>query len=402
MITDVQKELVKGTVPFLKARGVELTKHFYSRMFTFNPELKNVFNMGNQKNVKQQVALATAVLAYAEHIENPGVLVPVLDTIGQKHVSVGIRAEHYLIVGQHLLASIAEILGDGATKELMDAWEVAYFQLADLMSGHEASLYRDRVAQKGGWTGWRPFKVDRKIVESDEITSFYLCPTDGGPIADFIPGQFISVRLFIPELNLLQPRQYSLSASPNGKYYRISVKREEKAEPDLNGIISNRLHSHLETGDIIEVSAPSGTFVLKQNSRPVVFISGGVGQTPLVAMMESLLANENKKDVVWVHGCRGYDVHAFRSAHEFWGAAYDHVKKHIFYGELNDKSAELGYHEGWVELEKIKQDLSGEADYYICGPRPFIEKHFTDLTALGIDKASIFYEEFGPQSLSLN
>jgi nitric oxide dioxygenase len=402
MITDVQKELVKGTVPFLKARGVELTKHFYNRMFTLNPELKNVFNMGNQKNVKQQVALATAVLAYAEHIENPGVLLPVLDTIGQKHVSVGIRAEHYIIVGEHLLASIGEILGDAANEELMDAWSVAYFQLADLMSGHEASLYRDRISKKGGWTGWRPFKVDKKIVESAEITSFYLRPTDRGPIADFIPGQFISVRLFIPELDLLQPRQYSLSTSPNGKYYRISVKKEEKPEPDLNGVISNRLHSHLDVGDIIDVSAPSGTFVLRENSSPIVFISGGVGQTPLVSMMESLLAKESKKDMVWIHGCRGYDVHAFRMAHESWGKEYENVKRHVFYGEVNEKSAGIDCHQGWVDLEKVRHDLSSEADYYICGPKPFIEKHFKDLTALGIDRASIFYEEFGPQTLNLN
>ena len=121
MITQAQKDLVKATVPVLRENGVLLTTHFYKRMFVHNPELKNVFNMGSQQNGRQQTALAMAVLAYAEHIENPGVLMPVVNGIGQKHVSLDIRPEHYAIVGEHLLASISEVLGETATPEIIDA-----------------------------------------------------------------------------------------------------------------------------------------------------------------------------------------------------------------------------------------------------------------------------------------
>jgi len=402
MITTEQKNLVRSTVPFLRENGVILTKHFYQRMFDHNPELKHVFNMGNQKNDKQQTALAMAVLAYAEHIDNPGVLMPVLDGIGQKHVSVGIRAEHYGIVGEHLLAAIAEIVGEGATTALMDAWAAAYWQLADLMSGHEASLYRDRTREKGGWTGWRPFKVVRKVKESSEITSFYLYPTDGGQVADFKPGQYISLRLFLPELNLLQPRQYSLSASPNGKYYRISVKRESAADANLNGMISNRLHDHIGLGDVVELSAPSGNFVLRETNKPVVFISGGVGQTPLMAMMESLLDKGHQQDITWIHGCKGSDTHAFKEVHENWQAAHAALDRHIFYDHLDDQRVNQGYHQGWVDLKLLNKSLNTQADYYLCGPKPFIEKHFNSLKEIGIDPSSIFFEEFGPQSLQLS
>lgn len=401
MITQAQKDIVKSTVPFLKENGVQLTKHFYSRMFAHHPELLNLFNMGNQKNDKQQTALATAVLAYAEHIENPEVLLPVLNTIGQKHVSLSIRPEQYLIVGEHLLAAISEILGEAASPELMAAWETAYFQLADLMSGHEASIYRERIRQIGGWTGWRPFVVERRIVESEEITSFYLRPTDKGAVADFTPGQYISVRLFLPELNLLQPRQYSLSAAPNGQTYRISVKKETSAHPDMDGMISNHIHSHLFEGGLIDVSSPAGTFVLQENSKPVVFISGGVGQTPLVSMMESLVSMQNRKEALWIHGCRGQEVHAFRHAHEDWERTHGNFKKHIFYDKVEQHNEKPNYHQGWVDLASLKGELSPAADYYICGPKPFIEKHFHDLVALGIDRESIFFEEFGPQSLNL-
>jgi nitric oxide dioxygenase len=401
MITPEQKELIKATVPFLRENGILLSKHFYQRMFTHNPELKNVFNLGNQENGKQQTALAMAVLAYADNIDNPGILMPVLDGIGQKHVSLGIRPEHYLIVGEHLLAAIAEVVGAGATYDLLQAWEAAYFQLADLMSGHEASLYRDRVAQTGGWSGWRPFRIGKKVIESSEITSFYLYPTDGGNVAGFSPGQYLSIRLFLPSMNLYQPRQYSISTAPNGVYYRISVKRETSPKPDLNGMVSNHLHDHINEGDVIDVSAPSGNFILSTSNKPVVFISGGVGQTPLVAMMESLIKDQSERGITWVHGCRTVDVHAFRDLLEAWQVEKLGLKKHIFYNEpLNGVSE--GYYGGWVDMKKLEDEIKPDAEYYVCGPKPFIEKHYGDLVEMGINPSSIFFEEFGPQSLQLN
>lgn len=402
MITTEQKALVKATVPFLKEQGLVLTKHFYARMFAANPELKHVFNMGNQSNGRQQMALAMAVLAYAENIDDPSVLLPVVGGIGQKHVSVGIRPEYYGIVGLHLLAAIKEVVGAGATDELMEAWAVAYWQLADLMSGHEASLYRDRVAQHGGWSGWRPFKISKKVVESNEITSFYLHPADGGKVADFKPGQYISVRIYIPALDLYQPRQYSLSVAPNGEYYRISVKREQAENTDPNGIVSNRLHDDFEVGDTIDVSAPAGDFVLQESDRPVVFISGGVGQTPLMAMMENLAAKGDGLDVTWIHGCKGEESHAFKAMHDAWADGSQTINSHIFYDQADEAALGNGYYQGWVDLDRVSTSLKQEADFYLCGPKPFIERHYAVLVDKGIKRTSIFFEEFGPQSLQLN
>ena len=404
MITQAQKDLVKATVPVLRENGVLLTTHFYKRMFVHNPELKNVFNMGSQQNGRQQTALAMAVLAYAEHIENPGVLMPVVNGIGQKHVSLDIRPEHYAIVGEHLLASISEVLGETATPEIIDAWEVAYTQLAQIMSGHETKLYRQQVEKKGGWTGWRPFVVREKIQESAEITSFHLYPTDGGAVADFIPGQFISVRVFLPELNLLQPRQYSISNAPNGLYYRISVKKEVSGNPNPDGMISNRLHNFINPGDLIDVSAPTGTFVLKnENDNPVVFISGGVGQTPLISMLEQLIKTGSKKPKTWIHGARNKDVHAFKEMIEYWADDEKAIKKHIFYSTEVQNSISNEFYHGWVELDVLGNELMTEhTDYYICGPAPFISKHYNNLVSKGISKDYIHFEEFGPQTLSLN
>lgn len=402
MTTD-QIQLVKSTAPILREHGVLLTSHFYKRMFTHNPELKHIFNMGNQQNNKQQTALALAVLAYAEHIENPAALMPAVDHIGQKHTSLDIRPEHYAIVGQHLIASISEVLGDAASPELLDAWTLAYQQLANIMSGHEQKIYDRQTSKKGGWTGWRPFIVREKIKESAEITSFYLHPSDGGDVADYLPGQYISLRLFLPELNLLQPRQYSISCSPNGKYYRISVKREAGSQhPD--GMISNRLHDHIQTGDLVELTAPAGSFVLnRQNPSRKVFISGGVGQTPLLSMLEDIVNNpkEQQAQVTWIHGCRSEQVHAFKDKIKEISTSYRKLDQHIFYE--NNQSQEENHYEGRVELELLKGEiLDRQADYYICGPAPFISKHYDFLIANGVPQDAIHFEEFGPASLQLN
>ena len=402
-MTEKQIKLIKGTIPVLKENGILLTKYFYDRMFNHNPELKHIFNMGNQKSGKQQTALAMAVLAYAENIENPSVLLNVVDHIGHKHTSLDIRPEHYQIVGNHLISSIKEVLAEAATNELLEAWNIAYNQLADIMSNHETSLYNAKVNKPGGWTGWRPFEVREKVKESEEITSFYLYPIDHGSIASHLPGQYISVRLFLPELNLIQPRQYSISSSSNGTFYRISVKREKHTKhPD--GMISNRLHDHIQVGDRIELTSPSGNFVLnqKENNKPHVFISGGIGQTPLLAMLEDLILNNKPtQPIIWVHGCRNEQVHAFKDRLTELSIISPVLQNHLFYEQL--EQAEHGITSGVVNLEKIQDKvILNEAKYYICGPAGFIRKHYEFLKDSGVDIEAIYYEEFGPASLSLN
>ena len=131
-MTPQQIELVKATVPVLRENGVALTGYFYNRMLGNNPNLKETFNMGHQRSGAQAQALAGAVLAYAENIEDPSVLLPVVELIAHKHVSLNIQAPDYNIVGENLLHSISEVLSISMEDPLIDAWAAAYGQLADL------------------------------------------------------------------------------------------------------------------------------------------------------------------------------------------------------------------------------------------------------------------------------
>jgi len=399
-----QKQLISATVPVLKENGVLLTKHFYNRMFTHNPELKNMFNMGNQESGKQQTALALAVLAYAENIANPGVLMPVVDRIGHKHVSLDIRPEHYQIVGRHLIASIQEVLGAAATPDIIDAWTIAYQQLAELMSGHETKLYQQKAAQQDGWTGWRPFFVAKKIEESAEITSFYMYPADGGKVMPHIPGQYISIRVFLPELNLYQSRQYSVSSTPTHEYYRISVKKEKGAALDTDGKISNYLHNFIHEGSKVDLTAPAGNFTLTADLNvPVVLISGGVGLTPMMSMLQNLVAKDYNHPITWLHGCRNRKVHAFRAELDEITKSNENVTQHVFYDLPTASDKQEGVMEGFLDINKIAAlpQFPGTR-YYVCGPSAFIQKQYNDLVAKGIEKESILFEEFGPALLQLN
>lgn len=395
-----QKQLIKATIPILQSSGEILTDYFYKRMFTHNPELKSVFNMGNQANGKQKHALAGAVLAYASHIDNPAVLIDVLKGIGNKHVSLNIQAQDYDIVGGHLIASIQEVLGDVATPELVEAWTLAYNELAEIMKNIESGFYLKNVEKKGGWNGWRSFTIKEIVTESEEIKSFYLYPSDGKEIASYSAGQYLSIQVFVEQLGLLQPRQYSLSTAFNPEYYRISVKRESAILEHPEGMVSNTLHQ-LHVGDTVNVSAPAGNFYLQDDEAPIVLISGGVGVTPLLSMLETNKKNAKNK-TVWVHGCRNNAVHAFKDSVATIEKESDWLETYIFNEDLNENVTDKII-KGRVDLEKCKEAILLEnARYYLCGPAPFIKAHYETLVDFNVDKTNIFYEEFGPQSVSLN
>ncbi|MBI1772585.1 MAG: NO-inducible flavohemoprotein [Burkholderiales bacterium] len=393
------RNLVKATVPVLKEHGVTLTRHFYARMFSRNPELKPVFNQGNQQSGSQQQALATAVLAYAEHIDNPMVLMPVLTLVANKHVSVGIRAEHYPIVGMHLLASIKEVLGDVASDELLAAWAAAYGQLADVLIAQEAAIYVKAAMTPGGWTGWRSFIISKKVIESQEITSFYLRPADGGSVPDYKPGQYISVKVFVPELGMMQPRQYSLSCAPGQEYLRISVKREAELAEKPAGLVSNVLHRDFHEGSILDVAPPMGDYILHEDrDTPVVLISAGVGVTPKLAMLEHLLKQNTTRKIRFVHACRHGGVHAFKQQVRALSQQYTQVKSLTYYEapRAEDQQSVDYDQQGRLDMKTVATDfILPEADYYVCGPRPFMQAQIASLQSLGIASSRIHKEAFG-------
>lgn len=392
-------EIVKSTAPVLESNGVAIATNFYARMFRDRPDFKNIFNVSHMDTGAQQGALARAVWAYASNIDNLGALTPAISRICNRHASMGITPEQYPILGVHLLAAIKEVLGDAADEPVMEAWKAAYQQLSDIFIDFEKTLYDKAVATAGGWNGWREFKVARKLRESGDIISFHLAPSDGKALPPFKAGQFISVRCFIPDLGLYQPRQYSLSDVPAGDHFRISVKREFATGTRPAGRISNVLHESMPEGSLLEVSMPYGDFTLDTNAdTPVVLISGGVGLTPMMAMLKTLVEQGKSRPVLFIHAVRNRAVHAMSKDLSEIVSQNPQVSRMVFYEELTPgdvKGFDYDY-VGRINIKDLKDKVVfSNADYYLCGPVPFMNAHREALQNLGVPSERVHSEVFG-------
>lgn len=402
MLTPQQLAIVKATVPALEAHGETITRHFYASMFAAHPELLNIFNPANQKTGKQARSLAASVLAYAANIDRPELLGGMVGRIAHKHVSLEVLPEHYPIVGEHLLKAIATVLGDAATPEILDAWAAAYGQLADIMIGVEAGMYTGAAEQPGGWRGFKPFRVARKVQESSVIASLVLEPADGQPLPPFQPGQYLSLKMRVPGEGTEQIRQYSLSDAPNGHSYRISVKRElapgdEPFAP--GGLISNHLHDDVQEGDELLVHTPAGDFFLHDSGRPVVLLSGGVGITPMLSMLNALVEGRVQRPVVFVHAALGRGYHAFREHVNELAQAHPNVRKVVYYTDVTAEDRPGEHHDeaGLIRLETLRPYLpEGDAEYYYCGPEGFTRAVEDILDRLRVAQERRFTETFGP------
>ena len=379
MLSQQTIDIIKSTVPVLEQHGVTITKTFYQNMFKANPELLNYFNKANQQRGRQQTALANTVLAAAKYIDNLEPIVPVVMQIAHKHRALGILPEHYPIVGENLLKAIKEVLGDAATDDIIGAWANAYGVIADVFISVEEDLYKSAEAN-GGWRLFKPFKVAKKVEENAEVTSFYLVPEDGSTLPPFQAGQYITVRAKAPGEEYLANRHYTLSQPTNSNEFRISVKREDACDP--KGVISNYLHNDVNEGDTIEVSAPAGLFTLDNSTNPVLFVSGGIGVTPLNTMLQSIKPG---REVTFVHTARNANVIAFQEQIE------NKVK------ELNGTyRAFYSDSEGFITKEVLAAYINANTEIYTCGPAPFMETVISIAKELNVPDEKIHFEFFGP------
>ncbi|MEK3989718.1 NO-inducible flavohemoprotein [Robertmurraya sp. FSL R5-0851] len=394
-------EIIKSTVPVLAQHGEAITKRFYEMMFTNHPELLNIFNHANQKQGRQPKALANTVYAAAAYIDNLEAILPVVRQIAHKHRSLQVKAEHYPIVGKHLLLAIKDVLGDAATDDIIDAWGKAYGVIADVFIQVEKEMYEETVSQSGGWNDFRDFTVAKKVKESEVITSFYLQPKDGKGIPTFTPGQYISIRVKIAGEEYTHIRQYSLSDSPEKEYYRISVKKETSSSEHIpNGKVSTYLHDTIQEGDTLEVTAPAGDFVLDvESTEPVVFLSGGVGITPMISMLNTIATQQPNRKVTFIHAAINGTTHAMHEHVKELSNQSENIEYYLCYEKPTEKDLLNKEYtkEGYMDLPWIDSIVKDKnASFYFCGPIPFMKTVNNTLKELGISSDKIHFEFFGP------
>lgn len=422
MLSSATLSVVRATAPALAEHAQSITKRFYQLMLSEHPELWAYFNPAHQQSGRQSMALANAIVAYATHIENLGVLLPAVELIAQKHCSLGVQPEHYPIVGKYLLRAIRDVLGEAATDDVLTAWGEAYQLLADLLIEREAAIYSEQQSQPGGWKGYRTFIVERKVPECETITSFYLKPADHQSLPEFKPGQYITVKVppqstgfrsseatatgEIPR-GLLSPRNYSLSDQPGKEYFRISVKRETAREEiaPIDGLVSNHLHDGIHEGDTLEIGPPCGEFSIDPTlaaQKPLVFLAGGVGITPLLSMLKTVIAEEPQQPIRFIVLTRNSGSHSHRQELIDLATRCPQLKLHLHYSQPleNDQRGDCFHTQGPVDQNLLKELLATQAietEYYFCGPSALMQEMIAALSELQTDPSRIHYEFFGPK-----
>ncbi|MBE2894763.1 globin domain-containing protein [Spirabiliibacterium falconis] len=380
MLDTQTREIIKATVPALEAYGTTITKTFYRNMFNEHPELLNIFNKTNQARGQQPTALATTVLAAAKHIDNLEAILDHVIQIGHKHRALEIHAEHYPIVGKHLLGAIKEVLGDAATPDILDAWAKAYGVIADAFIGVEQQMY-DNAA----WLGFQPFTVVEKRSVGQDIVEFTVKNDDLINNLTITAGQYITVQVQPAGEQNLALRHYSLCAIDPQQGLKFAVKRDNQGE--FKGLVSNHLHDNVHVGDELKLSAPAGDFVLRQNDTPVVFISAGIGITPILAMLAEQIKYNADRPVLWLHSTRNAQTHAFQTEIATLLAQANVQFNDTVYTQDNAR----------IDSNYLRKVIPPHADVYLCGSMEFMQAMTNQIKQLEQENIAIYFEPFGPK-----
>ncbi|MER6784544.1 globin domain-containing protein [Streptomyces sp. NPDC000658] len=397
MLSAPSVPIVRATLPAVGASLGAITELFYRRLFEEHPDLlRNLFNRTNQASGAQRQALAGAVAAFATVlVERPGERPDaVLGRIAHKHASLGVTADQYTVVGRHLTGAVAEVLGDAVTPEVAAAWDEVYWLMANALIALEARLYARAQVDDG--QVWREMEIAERTEESVDAASFVLRRPDGLPTEPFAPGQYVSVQVELPD-GARQIRQYSLSAAPGHKTWRITVKRERSADGGLpEGEVSSWLHAHARPGHVLRVSLPFGDLVLPRDDSPLLLASAGIGVTPLLSMLDHLGDVCPHRPVTVVHADRSPAHHAHRDEQAELADRLPHSTVHLWYesGAEAAGGPRRHVHAGRADLGGLP--LLPDTTAYLCGPLPFMRAVRGDLLARGLSPAAVHYEVFGP------
>lgn len=389
MISAESLSVIRQTLPAVGGAIEQITPLFYARMFDAHPELlRHLFNRGNQAAGEQPRALAASIASFATAVleGNEGQYDNVLDRIAHKHASLGIVAEQYPIVYEHLFAAIAEVLGEAVTDEVAAAWTEFYWMMADELIARENRLYRDAGVAPGDV--WQQVVVVRRQLESADVVGFELRAITGD-LPNFRPGQYISVQVELPD-GARQIRQYSLTGGVQDGHWRIAVKRIP-GDGAPAGEVSNFIYDNAFEGHQLRVSVPMGEFTLDDSTDPLVLVSAGIGCTPIMGMLQELVARQSLRDVVVLHADRSASAHAYRHELGDLVGRIPGARLHTWYERPHVAHPAPA---GRMRLDGVSLDES--ATVFVCGPRPFMSAISEELISRGIRQDRINHELFGP------
>ncbi|MET8560829.1 globin domain-containing protein [Streptomyces flaveolus] len=392
MLSPESATVIRATLPAVGGALDDITARFYGTMFAEQPELLDgLFNRGNQASGEQRRALAGSIAGFARALLDHPDARPdaLLARIAHKHAALGVTEEQYTIVHKYLFRAIGDVLGEAVTAEVAAAWDEVYWLMAGALIAQEARLYQE--AHVDPRTPWRQWTVVERREETPDVASFLLRPADDGPLPQARAGQYVSVRVPMPD-GIHQTRQYSLSNAPGDRLRRITVKRVASVAEAPEGEVSNQLHRTVHAGDELTLSAPFGDVVLDDEDTPLVLVSAGIGCTPMVAMLEHLAATGSARPVRVLHADRTPTDHALRADTRRLVEELPDARADFWYEQ--DATQEPGSRTGLMDLDGVT--LPADAGVYLCGSLPFMRAVRAQLVGAGVPARRIRYEVFGP------
>jgi ferredoxin-NADP reductase/MOSC domain-containing protein YiiM len=274
-------------------------------------------------------------------------------------------------------------------------WQSSFQAMLQPDSGSKTTVGNPGLAdeeQAPAWPGFRKMRVGRIHKESDNVTSFVLEPNDGQPLPVCQAGQFVVLRMQVDPGEPPVLRSYSLSDLPAADHFRISVKSE------LNGIGSLFLCNRTHEGDVLDVSAPRGSFTLRPSQNPVVLLSAGVGATPVMSMLHSLAAEKSQREIWWIYGTRNRVDHPFAEESRSLLKQLSRGREYIVYGRptATDKMGTDFDTPGHIDMALLKRiGVSQDSEFYLCGPPSFLQDMRDGLRKWGVLAGNVHTEIFG-------
>lgn len=314
---------------------------------------------------------------------------------GKSQMSVT-SVDQLLYLGAHPVDQLERAI---AINALSDGWKRSFRNLLDAQRKGDlnGNPGLSQEADRPSWQGFRSLTVLANRVEAEDIRSVVLGPADGSALADFHPGQHLVLRSSGPEGKPLI-RTYSLSSAPDGRSYRVTIKREQGCSG------SAYFQDALQPGTTVEVSAPRGTFTLPSSStRPLVFLSAGIGITPLLSMLHSLAKSDRL--VFWIHSARNGRTLCFKNEVHSLLETLPRAKSLLAFTQpLSEDRFGTDFDlNGRLNMESLASlDIPPDAEYYLCGPSSFISVFTGGLMNSGVSQENIHFELFNGQTPSVS
>jgi ferredoxin-NADP reductase/MOSC domain-containing protein YiiM len=278
---------------------------------------------------------------------------------------------------------------------LSKSWQGSFQAMLQQDLGSKTSVGNPGLATEEpapAWSGFRQMRVATIHKESESVTSFVLVPADKQSLSLFQAGQFVVLRLIIDSGKAPVLRSYSLSDLPAADHFRISVKSE------LKGIGSSFLCDRAREGDVLDVSAPRGSFTLRAGQSPVVLLSAGVGATPVMSMLHALASEKSQREIWWIYAARNRVEHPFAEESRSLLKQLSRGRGYIVYSRpaATDQVGTDFDAPGHIDAALLKRiGVSQGSDFYLCGPSSFLQNMRDGLQTWGVPADNVHTEIFG-------